>query len=69
MSLTSPAVGLPDLHQLVGVRIRKRPQQDRVQHAEHDGICCNAQRQRQNRGYRKSRRPAQDPQAVADILE
>jgi hypothetical protein len=59
----------PYLHQSPRVRIRKRTQQDGIQHAEHHSLGAHAQGQRQNGDSSEARRPAQKAHRETEILE
>src|SRR5579862_6315510 len=60
---------IPDHHQAIGAGIGQRPQQERIGHAENRGHRPDAQRQRQNRRDKKSRRPPKTTQSVAKISQ
>ena len=61
-------IGMLQLVKAVGMRYVQRPQQKRIQHAEHHRIGGDGQGQRQHRGRQKPRRLAQRPHAHAHIL-
>ena len=54
-------IQLAQLHDALGMRIRERPQQDSVDHAEDGGVCADAKRQRDDRNRREARTPAELP--------
>ena len=55
--------------ELLGVRIRQRMQQGRIDDAEDCGGGANPQRDRQDRDHCETRRFAQHPKAEANVLE
>src|SRR5688500_398790 len=56
-------------HQPIGCRQRQRPQQHRINGAEHRRRRANAQRERQHRGNSETRRAPQLAQRVPHILQ
>ena len=58
----------PQHRQLLRGPIRKRPEQNGIQDAEHGGVGANRQRQCGGRGHRKSRTLAKRAGRVAEIL-
>ena len=62
-----PRRGVPDADQGLRVRIRERPDQDAVDHAEDGGVRADAQRQRQDDGSRERGSPSQAAKRMARI--
>ncbi len=60
--------GLEDIQQLVGIGIRKRPQQYAVYHAENGCIRPDAERQGQHRNGGEAGTLPQRPESVAKVL-
>ena len=58
-----------ELHEPVGLRVRQRPQQHRVDDAEHRGIGADAERQRDDRDGGESRRLPEVPRTEGQILK
>jgi hypothetical protein len=55
------AVSMPNAEQAPGVWIRKRPQQNRVDHGEDGSVGAHGERQRKNDSHGESRRIFQLP--------
>ena len=58
----------PDKHQPVGVGIRQRTQQNAVYYRKDGRVRTHAQRQGQDRQQRHSRRVAQLPKGIAQVI-
>ena len=62
-------IGLPQRHEAVGFRKRRRLEQHRVDHREDRRGRADRQRQGEDRGRREPRLPAQEPDAETGVLE
>jgi hypothetical protein len=56
-------------HESLGFRIRKRPQQDCVYEAEHQGVGANAKCERNDDDESGARLPRHDARRIADVLQ
>jgi hypothetical protein len=54
---------------MVRLRVRQRPQQHRVHHAEDGGVRSNAESERENRHGGEARIALKLPQAVTEVLQ
>ena len=62
-------VAMTEDDEIVGVRIRQRPQQDGLDDGEDRGVGADAQRQRQNGGDREERLSAEQTNTVPQVVE
>ena len=60
---------LPDEHEPIGVRVRQRPQQHGVHHAENGGAGANAERERDDGRDAERRHLPQRPRRVAEVVK
>ena len=58
----------PQLHELLGVSIRQRPEEHRAQHAEHGGVRADADREREEGDDGEAGRAAEDAGTDGEIL-
>ena len=62
-------VAMTEDDEIVGVRIRQRPQQHGLDDGEHRGVGADAERQRQDGGDREQRLPAEQTNTVPQVVE
>ena len=63
------SVVLPDDREPIGIAVRQRLQQQRVDDAEDRGVRADAERQRGDGDEAEARRAQQQPRAVAKVLK
>src|SRR5580704_12682403 len=61
--------GFAEPHEALAVRVRQRPQEHGIDHAENGGVRAYAERQRQNDDQREAGRLANAAKAIANVLK